>query len=533
MVSQAKILLVIIQLNIIIKSIYSIATTKHGALKSGVITECRFDEYSSNSRYGNIIEFICENSNVQENSAARIYFSNSTELIKCSVGSNVRYLTRNEPKIMRFNGCELSSIGAFNIFKWFQQIRVLNISSLGLQTIHDEDIGAADYLTTFDASHNQLHEIPATIFTKTRNIRLTINLIDISHNNIQKLSTHTFRDLQNFEVLNLNFNNIREIEQQTFVDLTYLTTLDLSHNHIEHWMGAFERLPSLRQLNLSTNDIQRINRRTFFGIENLMTLDLSYNNIEELTDESFIELIRLKHLNLSHVHLKTITPKTFSNARDLETLDLSYNQLVKFDFNLLWPFHNHLESLFLNGNQLNELTNYNSSVSFQHLVQFHIGKNQFLCEYLEKILSESNFIVKFSSVAMNRNENVNRTHVHGIDCKETTATGDQTTASDSETNALEDAIIASEKQINASDTETIPQQPDNMVASIGPSSVAVNDIHGLFRIVVILFCVICVILLVAFVVLLFIAFKRKRSTNRNHNPRLPNSVAENVRLTAA
>lgn len=534
MVSQAKILLVIIQLNIIIKSIYSIATTKH----SETITQCRFNEYSSNSRYGNIIEFFCDGDNVQANAVERIYFGNSSEIINCQIGLHDRYLTRKEPKIMHFNGCALPSISALNIFKWFQQIRVLNISFVGLQTIHDADIGAADYLTTFDASHNQLHEIPATLFTKTKNLRLTINSIDISHNNIQKLSTYTFRDLQNFEVLNLNFNNIREIEQQTFVDLTYLTTIDLSHNHIEQWMGAFERLPSLRQLNLSTNDIQRINRRAFFGIENLMILDLSYNNIEELTDESFIELMRLKHLNLSHVHLKAITPKTFSNARDLETLDLSHNQLVKFDFNLLWPFHNHLESLYLNGNQLNELTNYNGSVSFGHLIEFQIGENNFLCSYLKRILSGANFIVKFPSVVVNRSGNQDRMHVHGIDCKETTASEGHITASDKQMNASDSKTTASEtivldKKVNALENQTNIEEPENMVAGIGPSSVAVNDIHGLFKIVVILFCVICIILLIAFIVLLFIVLRRSRSSNRNHNPRLPNSVAENVRLTAA
>lgn len=113
-------------------------------------------------------------------------------------------------------------------------------------------------------------------------------------------------------------------------------------------------LSSLKELNASNNDLMAVPH--FPDVNNLQKLDLSYNPIEYSDAGSFAKLSKLTNLNLAHTNLSGILADMFSYQENLQFVDLSGNLLKSIDFSVFVPSFYSLESLYLDENEINELT---------------------------------------------------------------------------------------------------------------------------------------------------------------------------------
>lgn len=230
------------------------------------------------------------------------------------------------------------------------------------------------------------------------NLPRGINMLDLSHNQVQNLTEETLAYHTRFQRLNLQANKIHFIQPGLFKDMTDLKVLDLSRNHLNVFalsklnigrLTTVESLdlssnglytgmsnyflsesPSLESVSLSSNSITKIARHTFSGSSSLTKISLHNNVILEIEDGAFDSLAHLRELDLSKnsiacitdfnlCHLKVLnlsknSVELFQSARSTElyklvSLDLSENKMLHFP---LLPWNNILEYLDISRNRI-------------------------------------------------------------------------------------------------------------------------------------------------------------------------------------
>lgn len=280
-------------------------------LKSDSITDCYLHKLS-NIHY---ITFICSDDIPLVN-----FFDDSTNGT-CAANPIPKQFNKDTIENIRFRNCALASLPN-NLFENFENIRTLNITSIGLESLDIEDLKNADHLQKLIASQNELSEIPSLVFAieiQWANFSLNkiisidpltfshsfkLEILDLSRNAIEMLKKGVFDKLRRLEFLYLSQNKISHIDSDIFADLVNLFLLDLSDNNIKMLNArTFINLHSLDTAILSNNQINQIESFAFSGASHLTTLDLANNNISRLNRNILQHLSSLQYLNLSNVNL--------------------------------------------------------------------------------------------------------------------------------------------------------------------------------------------------------------------------------------
>lgn len=170
-----------------------------------------------------------------------------------------------------------------------------------------------------DLSKNRISALQRGVFSPLREV----TYIDVSQNHIHQIHHNAFEGLQgHLKVLNLSHNLLGEVHSHTFASLTNLLILDLSYNHIGVLgFRSFSGLPSLRALYLTGNSLRDLgfpaplprldflllddNRLTSSSVRaltsfasNVMHLNVQDNRLTDLgaVHTLLTELKRLQHL---------------------------------------------------------------------------------------------------------------------------------------------------------------------------------------------------------------------------------------------
>nr|XP_033784425.1 leucine-rich repeat-containing G-protein coupled receptor 4 isoform X1 [Geotrypetes seraphini] len=199
-----------------------------------------------------------------------------------------------------------------------------------------------------DCSGRALPALPAGLSAFT-------HALDISMNNITRLSEDAFRTLPYLEelrlagndlsyihpkalsglkelkVLTLQNNQLKTVPSEALKGLSTLQSLRLDANHIVTIPeDSFEGLVQLRHLWLDDNSLTEVPIHPLSNLPSLQALTLALNKITHIPDFAFTNLSSLVVLHLHNNYIRTLGRHCFDGLDNLETLDLNYNSLVKF-----------------------------------------------------------------------------------------------------------------------------------------------------------------------------------------------------------
>lgn len=306
----------------------------------------------------------------------------------------------NPFKGMSFHTLDLSHNGftAAKARQFFRALRGTEISHLKLAgyqgkglSFHNlpdpdnstfEGLGDSSVLT-LDLSRGRISALSRGVFRWLA----AASVIDVSRNRVNRIDGNAFEGLEGrLQVLNLSHNLLGEVCSHTFASLAHLKVLDLSHNHIGVLgYGSFRGLPDLEALLLTGNSLSSLgfpsplpklqylhlgdNRLSSAGglaqlARNIKYLDIKGNHLTDLGDvHAFLEQLReLQVLLYGGNTVRWCTPGQNGSAaawNKLQVLDLqgSSLQAVWAEGRCLTLFEGlaHVADLDLSSNQLRSL----------------------------------------------------------------------------------------------------------------------------------------------------------------------------------
>lgn len=129
--------------------------------------------------------------------------------------------------------------------------------------------------------------------------------IDVSQNRVNQIHRNAFEGLEGrLKTLNLSHNLLGEVSSHTFASLTRLKVLDLSHNHIGVLgYGAFGGLPHLEALFLTGNSLSSLGFPS--PLPTLQRLHLGDNKLSSASSLGRFAW-NVKHLDIGENHLTNL-----------------------------------------------------------------------------------------------------------------------------------------------------------------------------------------------------------------------------------
>lgn len=344
---------------------FFIGSARVQSLKYEFRTGCRA-YYVSSDKVN--IEFVCEMGRLRH-----YYFADSR--IDCFEGQQLStYPSRVDE--MAFQNCQLHRMP--DIFKYYTNLKQLNISYTDLKQIRAPNFEGAKTLSILIASHNDLTEILSSIFSNAKVLRA----VDLSHNQINRIDPFAFDESQHLTDLNFSHNNLSTLEHRTFSTLTNLERLDLGYNLIEVIENElFDNLRSMKILNLNNNRLNRLPCQIFSQLKNIELLNLTENSLIEFntscvqSEKFFALFIGQNHLvnltlppNVGEIHAAGNIIKWISidlHLQNLTILDLANNSIRNIP-EVISQLSPSLKALNVSDNSVNKL-NVSTFGQFDHL----------------------------------------------------------------------------------------------------------------------------------------------------------------------
>ncbi|XP_048647712.1 leucine-rich repeats and immunoglobulin-like domains protein 1 isoform X8 [Marmota marmota marmota] len=225
-----------------------------------------------------------------------------------------------------------------------------NLSYNKLSEIHPAGFEDLPNLQEMYLHNNELTAIPSLGAASPHVVSLFLQ-----HNRIRSVNGSQLKAYLSLEVLDLSSNNITEIRSSCFPPGLYIRELNLASNHIGTLeLGAFDGLSrSLRFLHLSKNRITQLPIKAF-KLPRLTQLILSFNNLTGLDEKSLAKLGSLSILHLSHNSISHIAEGAFTGLKNLRILDLGENAIRSVQLDTF--------------------------IMMRNLKELHISSDSFLCD---------------------------------------------------------------------------------------------------------------------------------------------------------
>ncbi|XP_014714803.3 leucine-rich repeats and immunoglobulin-like domains protein 1 isoform X1 [Equus asinus] len=210
---------------------------------------------------------------------------------------------------------------------------------------------ASSHIVSLFLQHNKIRSVEGSQLKAY----LSLEVLDLSSNNITEIRSACFPLGLPIKELNLASNRIGTLESGAFDGLSRsLLTLRLSKNRITQLPVKAFKLPRLTQLDLNRNRIRLIEGLTFQGLDSLEVLKLQRNNISKLTDGAFWGLSKMHVLHLEYNSLVEVNSGSLYGLTALHQLHLSNNSISRINRDG-WSFCQKLHELILSFNNLTRL----------------------------------------------------------------------------------------------------------------------------------------------------------------------------------
>jgi len=187
--------------------------------------------------------------------------------------------------------------------KRLQKLAEPELATRKQRALFKSKIGAQSIL---NLSSSKITELPSNIFNDPT--FYTVKNIFLSRNELEKLPTEIFENMNNVETIFLDNNKLKSIMPDTFSNLASLEKIHLSENQLTHLQeNTFKDLPNLTTIGLANNKIETIELNTFNHLPKLDIIYLENNQLKDIDPEVFDNLPMLKSITLK---MNPLTDKT-------------------------------------------------------------------------------------------------------------------------------------------------------------------------------------------------------------------------------
>lgn len=203
----------------------------------------------------------------------------------------------------------------------------------------------------------------------------TTTTLDLSGNQITRISTDQLQLYENLKTLVLNGNAIRTVEATKLN--ANLEKMDVSNNQLTE-LNFLSFFPNLRQVNASSNSLLNIDESTLAKNVKLEWLSLSDNPLAELQPSMFEKNFKLEYLSLSGLQLTHIPAKLLNPLTHLKHVELRNNINLKNLRDDLFHYQGNLRYLDLANNSLRSIPR--SLRNLNALLYLNLDDNPFECD---------------------------------------------------------------------------------------------------------------------------------------------------------
>ncbi len=241
-----------------------------------------------------------------------------------------------------------------NIFQHLSELNHLELSGNRFSTLPANIFkGLSKLWTLYLSDNSKPFTLPLTVFDDLR----ALESLDLSYTNLANPAKlpRILRRLNSLSFIDLSGNNIKRLSARSFEGLTELDRICLANNLLTTLpIGLFNDLPNLDSIVLSGNRLTILPQTIFNDLNLEESLDLDDNLLTTLPEFIFAGLENLVELNLSGNRLTALSANVFDDLTSLHDLDISQNQLVDLSAT---TFNNlvRLNNLNLAGNRFTTL----------------------------------------------------------------------------------------------------------------------------------------------------------------------------------
>ncbi|XP_068570619.1 transforming growth factor beta activator LRRC32-like [Cebidichthys violaceus] len=281
----------------------------------------------------------------------RHMFSNLLLLWSISHDLCITGLTYDEPKEQSWNNHNLYSVP----LDLDVRLRRLDLSNNFIRQLHTL---ALPYLEQLDLSSNQLDRISEGAFEDLARLE-ELNLSRNALNNDVGSNGKALRSISRLKSLDISMNDLSDDAVEVYLqNKSCLDQLKMTGNALTRLShNLFKESKGLRAITIDDNQISVIEQGTFEPLSQLEVLNLARNNLAHICD---FKLHQVKYLNLSQNSVEFFVTREDDQLYRLEILDLSHNKLLYFP---IVPKMNSLRYLHLQNNLVGALNSEATMVS--------------------------------------------------------------------------------------------------------------------------------------------------------------------------
>lgn len=310
-----------------------------------------------------------------------VYCENYRGAVPIDCTEDIYTIESTQVAELKTTGCDEDTV--LDYIKRFRHVRYLDVTHSAFKSLSWLDI-KIDNVIKFNASHNELTQIPADLFQKMPDMIE----IDLSYNYFQDFNVTNFRGATHLSKIHLTHNLLENLPYKIFWDSFQLQSIDLSNNFFTS-IPIFPSNDQLKAIHLIENPIATFDCSHFTtmplvsvfiswkylisyfgymdchgkhlrviqnsqseailpawsgkyelycntnGFSNLRYFMAGAAGFENVTDILPCLGASLTYLDLSQNFIGTLDTDAFERFIDLSRLYLRDTQLTEFDFNIL------------------------------------------------------------------------------------------------------------------------------------------------------------------------------------------------------